>query len=425
MSTKSKKALTQPVRVLIVDFYSAANQGDAAILTGLLASLRQEIRESTFTVHTWYPALLSSRAGLAARRPLITCLADSRRNMLKTAVGCVGLLVCSLLVRLRLDITSFLPLPVRESYEDYRQANLIVGMGGGFYNDNYWVALPGRLCHLLIGKILGKPVAISAHSFGPFHRLTARLMVRAVFNRLDAIGVRDEASWRLLHALGIAPRLIHKVADSAWLLDDVPSPVARHLLEQTSGPIAQPPLISVSARHWPYYQGLESSQGHANYVRALVQALDNIIAEHGATVFFLSTCAEDRQVGVEVKRQIFTPDKFVILTGDWGPAELKGIYGLMDLHLGTRMHSVILAMSAKTPCVGISYEPKLLSLMHQLGLPEYVISIEEVTGEVLTAMANQALRQRVSYMKRLDRELPILKQLAKKNAAILAGLLDQ
>lgn len=409
--------------ILIIDLYSAANRGDAAILEGLISSLKRQAPDSQFIIHTWFPAQVKSDLGAATRLPLIMQFLGDYRSNIKTVTICSGLMLCSVLARFGLDLYRILPRRYRESFVDFLAADLIVGMGGGFYNDNYWVALPGRLCHLIIGKLLGKFVAISAHSFGPFHRKLAQLLAHYVFNWVDVICVRDEASLAILKSLNVADNKVHKVADSAWLLDSISKEEANSLLAQQGIDADQPLLVSVSGRIWPYYRLKGNNQGHQNYIEAVVAVLNFIIEKYHGWVVFLSTCYDDRQVGFEIKQRLQQPDRFCIASEAYEAKQLKGLYGLMDFHIGTRMHSIILALSKGTPCIGISYEPKLFSLMTELELEGFVTDIEVIEALKVEKMVDKIVKDRQRYQAVIDQKLPELQQQAQENARIIAGLL--
>lgn len=409
--------------ILIVDLYSAANRGDAAILEGLVSSLKKQVPDSQVIVHTWFPVHVKPDLGVAVRYPLIMQFLGDYKSNIKTAVICLGLMLCSVLARFGLGLYRILPHRYRESFTDFLKADLIVGMGGGFYNDNYWIALPGRLCHLVIGKLLGKFVAVSAHSFGPFHRKLAQILAHYVFNVVDVICVRDKASLEVLKRLNVAANKVHKVADSAWLIDSISTEEANGLLEQQGIDAHQPMLVSVSGRIWPYYRIKGNSQGHQLYIEAVATVLNFIIKKYHGLVVFLSTCYEDRQVALEIKQYLQQPDRFCIASEAYEAVQLKGLYGLMDFHIGTRMHSVILALSKGTPCIGISYEPKLFSLMAELELEDYVMDIEAVEASNLIQMVDKIVNDRQCYQAVIDQKLPELQLQAQENARIIAGLL--
>lgn len=64
-------------------------------------------------------------------------------------------------------------------------------------------------------------------------------------------------------------------------------------------------------------------------------------------------------------------------------SDLRTNIGRCNAFLGTRFHSVLLAIQQYVPVIAISYAPKTYKFMKQVGLEEYVIITEELTFELL------------------------------------------
>ena len=73
--------------------------------------------------------------------------------------------------------------------------------------------------------------------------------------------------------------------------------------------------------------------------------------------------------------------------------ELKAMYGELDMLVGTRFHSVIFALTAGVPCIGIAYEHKTRGIMRELGLERWVIDIEAVTADDLIPLVERGARR--------------------------------
>jgi colanic acid/amylovoran biosynthesis protein len=95
----------------------------------------------------------------------------------------------------------------------------------------------------------------------------------------------------------------------------------------------------------------------------------------------------------------------------------------MDLHIGTRMHSNILAMLSGTPVVAIQYEPKTKDMMDSFGLGDWVIDIEQINPERLIQMVDEGIEKRDSIKSQISKKLPELKVKSKDNARLVHELL--
>lgn len=417
-------------KVLITDSYCSANRGDAAILISLLRALEDELGPAEFKVHSSFPHTTRKMHEVEATFTLTHSLpVGNKRQLASFSIMAVAFFVLALLYRIGIDLSGLLEQPRRESFLDFCQANLVVGMGGGFYNDNYRASLPGRLFQLYLAKVLDKPVAISAHSFGPFRRPLYRVLARFVFDRVDLICTRDAHSLQVLNELGVTAPHIEVVADSAWLLPSAGVERGTEIL-LAEGVSARRPLISLSVRKWGHYQQVDNVLGHERYVTVMAQMADYVADSLGANLVFVSTCTDlggypgdDRRVAEEIRARMTYPERTIILRGDYSPEELKTVYGQMDLHIGTRMHSSIMAASMGVPVVAIAYEFKTYDLVASLGLGEYVCDIEDLSSDELRAKIASALEYRDEMQRRIQANLPALERLAKLNAQLIAGLL--
>jgi polysaccharide pyruvyl transferase WcaK-like protein len=57
----------------------------------------------------------------------------------------------------------------------------------------------------------------------------------------------------------------------------------------------------------------------------------------------------------------------VVLPGDYRPGEWLALAGQMSLFVGMRLHALIFAAARGVPVVGLSYDPKVDSLLQRLG----------------------------------------------------------
>jgi polysaccharide pyruvyl transferase WcaK-like protein len=62
------------------------------------------------------------------------------------------------------------------------------------------------------------------------------------------------------------------------------------------------------------------------------------------------------------------PDRARVLTGCYGPREMLGIVGRLDMAIGMRLHFLIFAALSGVPMLGLPYASKMSSVLQQLGL---------------------------------------------------------
>ncbi|ELZ08701.1 polysaccharide pyruvyl transferase [Natrinema thermotolerans DSM 11552] len=166
-----------------------------------------------------------------------------------------------------------------------------------------------------------------------------------------------------------------------------------------------------------------------DYAQTIADIADWLVKEKNANVVFASTCTslagyhnDDRLIAGQVVNHMEhgQRDEVQILTGEYTPQDLVEIYEQMDLHIGMRMHSNILAMMAETPVVAIQYQFKTKGLMEQFGLLDYMIDINDVDEESLHQIVDDALSNRTSITKTIRSELPTVQNESSQSAQLVS-----
>jgi colanic acid/amylovoran biosynthesis protein len=100
----------------------------------------------------------------------------------------------------------------------------------------------------------------------------------------------------------------------------------------------------------------------------------------------------------KLKESVFYFEDF-----DLSCKELQKIYSHFDIMIGTRFHSVIFALNAKTPSIAIAYGGnKSYGIMKDIGLPAYVVGIENVKANALNELVYKLTENKNNYLKHLQ-----------------------
>ncbi len=87
------------------------------------------------------------------------------------------------------------------------EADLVIGLGGGYLNGSTTVAGTLSVFFLLLPLMLAtrlrRPTVLAPQSYGPFGRRTQVRLVRSCLNRVDRIVVREDVSLDLLSSAGV------------------------------------------------------------------------------------------------------------------------------------------------------------------------------------------------------------------------------
>lgn len=417
-------------KILITNNFCSSNRGDAAILEGFIFSLRQAIGECHLVVSSFFPEVARHFHRCETVPPLFPTVSPGKGHALRYAVQMVQVLTWAFLHRKGWKFWRLLPQASREAAKAYVKADLIVSVGGSYLIENYQPGLWGRLFEYLIAKILGKPVVLSAHSIGPFPSFLPRRVVGWVLNQVDLITTRDNESLSVLRYLGVHRPIIRRVADTAFALGGRDGTIsASSLLEREALPSKDRPWISVSVRRWFFY-GHGVCSNHEAYVRQMARLCDRLVEALGAEILFFSTCTsfggygnDDRAVAWEVQELMQHSDRTHILMGEYTVREMIQIWGAMDLHIGTRMHSNIFAMLAGTPCVGIAYEFKTQDLFDEVGLGNYVCRIEDFSADRVFPKVQEAWHLRPSLQAKVQQFRRVTQKAIQENIRYISEIL--
>lgn len=379
---------SRPKHILITNIVSL-NTGDAAILLGMFNILRERYGADTkFTVfdksakaaNKYYP-WAKFRQSLFGNRP--KSLAGRKLQVLGYGhwverIRYVSLCLASRLIRLKAGWLARLLLSEDDlqSVSDYVHADLVVSTGGTYLTENYglWTNIRDYRFTLAAGARL----VFFTQTLGPFTRPEYRKAFTDIFNRSDAILLRDQRSKRHVLELSIPESKVTLGKDAAFVIEP-------------DGPVSYPGRlrIAVSVRTLRFFSDSERSLAD-QYRSSVSEMVISAVRNHGAEVVFLSTCqgipeywTDDTRLADEINNAL--PEdvrRSVVVDRQFRqPLDIVGAYQGFDLIIATRMHAAILGLVAGTPVLGIAYEFKLEELFHQLGMDEARLSTSGMDPE--------------------------------------------
>ena len=277
---------------------------------------------------------------------------------------------------------------------------MILG-GGGLFHD-YWGFDPTALLTCdhaglaffggvaLLATLLGRPLMLYAVGVGPLLSEIGKAHTRAAFEQASVITVRDAESKKQLRALGITPKRIRVTADPAFrlqpeALDD----------EYADLIVSAKPLLGVALRNWTI--GVLP----AYWERQVAQALDNFLDQYpDGSIRFIpfqnlsDALLDDCAVAERVMGQMRNAERAIILPEDHSAGQKAALLARCDLVLGMRFHALIFAVRSGVPSVGLVYDPKVRSLMDQVGCATYALDLGAITAQKLGDFLSRAYLDR-------------------------------
>jgi len=295
------------MRALICGYYGEHNLGDDALLEVLLDQLPVGCRPLV-TAHD--QALVQERFGVET----------TDRLRLKGVLAALGR--CDALVlgggSLLQDATSFRSLL-------------------------YYGAL------MLAARSRGKPVLLWGQGLGPLRRRRSRLLVRGLLPLATAISWRDPASAAQAKAWGVGARV---GSDPVWALP-------ARAWDGRGGPIVVcfRPVRQLDGDTWrPYLQALEGLA----------------VAAEREVLWLPFHQDQDRGLLADLSRQDLVGPALAARSRELAaatPQEAMDAFAQAGLVLAMRLHGLILAALAGSPCAALSYDPKVAAAAAGIGCP--------------------------------------------------------
>jgi polysaccharide pyruvyl transferase CsaB len=198
-----------------------------------------------------------------------------------------------------------------------------------------------------LARQFGLQTLAIAQGIGPVDKPLTRWIAKRAFSNCTALSVRDPASAALLESWGLSCII---APDPVWSLASTPVP------EIASIPS---PKIAVTLRSHPKL----TTERLATLTTALV-GLQAATGSHILLVPFQPTT--DMDIARQIRAEL-TDNSQIVTIAD--PKQLKGLFQGVDLAIGMRLHSLIMAAAEGCKCWAISYDPKVSKLMTEVNIP--------------------------------------------------------
>lgn len=396
------------MKILIVNAYTRANGGDAAILSVLIDQLKHNWPDADIVISSMekpsiYPDFETCKNigsirlySAAEDRPKLVRLSH------KAVVAVLETLWLHLPMNLKQKTIYFFPGMIVDELRTILAADLVVSLGGGYLNGGKSLAGNLNVRYILlplrIAEAVHKPVVFAPQSFGPFGTPYQTKLVQSVLQHAQLIMVREDKSMNILRTIGINNNLLVRTVDSGFAFDSTSA---------KSSTRVKPMKVGITARSWL------SGSGQYGYELSLKTFIEYIIKHYDAEVYLIPQVTSDMYNDDDriVEKRIFDllpeSDRHVhLFKNRLTHHELKQLYNELTFTVGTRFHSVIFSLTSYVPAIAIEYEHKTGGIMHDLELDNWVIKIDQVTATRLKDRFDTLVKQRDDYLQHLEKVMP-------------------
>lgn len=421
------------MNILLINVHSSQNAGDAALTELTIRQLQESFPESRITLamddpeshrgegpvirsfFTWLKAV--SREGQPVWRKL---------NLLwLVPATAVPILSYRFIGR---PLFAFTPAGLRELVRAYLSADLIVSKPGGFlYHSGTGLTLLLTVYTMVMGFMAGKPLYIFPQSFGPFAHRWECLLIRKLLTHVRVVMAREPVSLQQLQACGLVHPRCYLVPDLAFVYPAAARSAAEAWLHaQGIHPSDNRPFLGVTMINWGAQNPRFSLQ--SVYEAAVAATARHFVKRYkGSVILFHQVrgplpIQDDRVPARRVAAQLSDLGAAVQVLEDPVPPDLlKALYGMMDIFIGSRMHSNIFALSEGVPVIAIGYQHKTRGIAQTVGLERWVLDIQEVSPQALITKLDKLWAEREAVREHIRQTLPGLCQQAGQAGAIIAA----
>ncbi len=313
-----------------------------------------------------------------------------------------------------------LPMVILSLYK----SDIFIFEGGPFYEQ----LRQALVCWILlsISKLLRKPVITYAATAFRFRTWWGRAIYRNIFNRMDAITVRESIGKEILLELGIKKE-VELFADPRFILSPINRQYINEIL-QTEKVDTTKPYICITTRfmHNKIPDWVKKSHNYNEETveesNSNISKIISYISEYSQIVLIPMhpKYEEDEQMARNLRLNMKDPSKLILLSKRYRALEVIGIINYADMILASRVGSAVFATVTGTPIIAISYEPRMLDHMKRCGLENYVFEWRELSFNRLKEATDIILKEKNKVKKILGENAEAFKVKARLNSEVIA-----
>lgn len=381
--------MKKKLKILIPNATSPLNLGDQVTLKELLKLLKSTHRNGEVTIHSTDPKLYKQNTQYRVDHTLYSWSVFSSKKWIVRLIRLTQLIIHYFGKKYHLNIS----LPLKDDNKlkniigDFEKADLIIFAPGGYIRSRKGLTqtlnllmqlLPFALAKLFHGKLIVAPI-----SFGPFgYKWQERVAAKAL-RGLDLVGAREKYSYKLMKDNKVS----NLILSSDYAL----------LLKKNTGKInkSKRSVLGFTIRTW--FDKKKQKDFEENVVDAIrkFSVKTNSIIQPIVQVLAPKYGEDDAVATKKIIAKIKTKDVDMLKIKTIKNAkDALSVFSSIDLHLGMRMHSNILAAIQGTPFVAISYEHKTEGIAEQIVMEKYCIDGEKVDKDNLYMLLIDAYKNR-------------------------------
>ncbi len=295
-----------------------------------------------------------------------------------------------------------------------KKSKMLINGGGSLIQDvTSNKSLMYYLYVMKLAKSLGKKVYIYANGFGPLSDKNLK-KAASVVGKADLITLRDEMSASELERMAIKGVETHITADPALLLQPVSKQRAQNVLLKEGIDVAGKELMCVAVRPWQKNDG--------SFCEKMARVCDYAYEKWQLEILFLPMKPQsDTKICESIMEK--TRAKTYLVRGEYTVYETLGIISLCNIVAAMRLHSLIYALGAAVPGIGISYDPKIDGFLKYVGNDD-IFSAQDIDVDGICRCIDDNMTNKQQKRQQAELAKKELCVKAEQNAALAKKLLE-
>jgi polysaccharide pyruvyl transferase WcaK-like protein len=274
----------------------------------------------------------------------------------------------------------------------------------------------------VIAILMRKKLVLLPQTYGPYKSVFARWVARYVIRRAARIYSRDKNSIKVVHNL-LGEKGKHKAVefcpDVAFVLESImpEDPNICPKLDKDK----QVTLIGLNISNLLYVDSIahKSTFGiQFDYREFILSLIKRLMERTDAHILLVPhVTAPGGEAGeVALSREVAKSidgkysNRLYLVAQQYDQSEIKGLIGLCDFFIGSRMHTCIAALSEGIPAIGLAYSDKFKGVFQSVGVDHCVIDIREKKQEETIDAIVEAFEKRNSIVEILKKTIPEVKK---------------
>jgi colanic acid/amylovoran biosynthesis protein len=415
------------VSIIAATFYG--NRGAEAMLSTTMAEIKARYNgDIRFNVFSYYPV----------RDATLVSDSDTLVYSSKPAYLVLVLLPCAVLYRLLglLGLKTFMGL-LPTSVKALARSKMLICLAGVSFVAGRTKFLPFNIATILPAIVLGVPVIKFAQALGPFGGFLNRLAARTFLKHCAKIFTRGERTHKHLTEL-LGSNLNYERADDVAFLfkpeycKSIPSEgleedlfKLKNLRSSGQLVVGVCPSIVVAKR---------ARASDWDYAQSIAQLIDDLVGKGYVVALYPNatrgedmdkTHNNDLPLLEEIERKLLpeSTQNIAKFTGSLNSAQIHKIINSCDVHVVSRFHAMVAALSSGIPVLVIGWSHKYLEVMERFDQEDMVIDYKQGGQEAVSKLFDQLLDDRVDRALSIANALSEVKKMSERQVHFTAEYL--